>query len=126
MPDRAPAAGGGPADPIQPTATSVSAPSAAPAVIPAPAHLESLLDQCLIQDRHWLRSRRGDAARAPDSDRARQWQQRLRRSQQRFGARKAALPHPRFEGHLPVEDAREQIARTIAAHPVTIICGETG
>ena len=33
---------------------------------------------------------------------------------------------PRFDGGLPIEEARERIAAAIAAHPVTIVCGETG
>ena len=45
---------------------------------------------------------------------------------QRFAARQAALPQPVFEGGLPVEEARDQIAAAIRDNPVTIICGETG
>ncbi len=97
-----------------------------PVAVPTPATLEDWLQGCLIQDRHWLRTRRADAAREPAGGRARHWQQRLERSRLRLTERRAALPVPAFAGTLPVEEAREEIARTIAAHPVTIICGETG
>ena len=73
-----------------------------------------------------MHSRRADAAKDPGGERARSWQARLQRSTQKFAARRAALPVPRFDGGLPVEEAREQIAAAIAAHPVTIVCGETG
>ena len=41
-------------------------------------------------------------------------------------ARRAALPRPEFPPELPVCAKRGEIARAIAAHPVVIVCGETG
>jgi ATP-dependent helicase HrpA len=35
-------------------------------------------------------------------------------------------PHIDFDAALPVTQKREEIARAIAAHPVVIVCGETG
>ncbi|MCS7102091.1 MAG: AAA family ATPase, partial [Burkholderiaceae bacterium] len=38
----------------------------------------------------------------------------------------AAIPSIEFPAELPVTARREEIARAIAAHPVVIVCGETG
>ncbi|MFZ5557606.1 MAG: ATP-dependent RNA helicase HrpA [Pseudomonadota bacterium] len=40
--------------------------------------------------------------------------------------RLANLPQPTYPDELPVVARREEIARAIAAHPVVIVCGETG
>ncbi|OFZ91943.1 MAG: ATP-dependent RNA helicase HrpA [Betaproteobacteria bacterium RBG_16_64_18] len=40
--------------------------------------------------------------------------------------RRASLPRPEFPPELPVSARRGDIARAIAAHPVVIVCGETG
>jgi ATP-dependent helicase HrpA len=40
--------------------------------------------------------------------------------------RRAARPQPTYPEALPVSARREEIARAIAAHPVVIVCGETG
>ena len=40
--------------------------------------------------------------------------------------RRAQLPRPTFPDELPVSQRRADIARAIAAHPVVIVCGETG
>jgi ATP-dependent helicase HrpA len=36
------------------------------------------------------------------------------------------LRHPGFDPALPINQKREEIARTVAAHPVVIVCGATG
>ncbi|MBK6907883.1 MAG: ATP-dependent RNA helicase HrpA [Rhodocyclaceae bacterium] len=41
-------------------------------------------------------------------------------------ARKAALPTLSFDESLPVNARRAEIARTILAHQVVVVCGETG
>ena len=50
----------------------------------------------------------------------------LERSRERRAARLARLPEPRFPEDLPIAQHRDEIARLIRDHPVTIVCGETG
>lgn len=47
-------------------------------------------------------------------------------SQARRDQRVAKLPRPNFPPELPVVLKRDEIARAVAANPVTIVCGETG
>src|SRR6185312_14388392 len=42
------------------------------------------------------------------------------------GARDRPLPPISYPEELPVSACRQEIARAIAAHPVVIVCGETG
>jgi ATP-dependent helicase HrpA len=48
------------------------------------------------------------------------------RSRKGHAARRARIPVPRFPEELPIAQRRDDIAKLIAAHPVTIVCGETG
>ncbi|MEO5694114.1 MAG: ATP-dependent RNA helicase HrpA, partial [Usitatibacter sp.] len=50
----------------------------------------------------------------------------IERSRERRTARLARLPVPQFPEELPIAQHREEIAKLVAEHPVTIICGETG
>jgi len=50
----------------------------------------------------------------------------LERSRGRHEARAARMPRPRFPEDLPIAQHRDEIARLIREHPVTIVCGETG
>ena len=50
----------------------------------------------------------------------------LERSRSRVAQRAARMPTPRFPEELPIAQHREEIARLIRDHPVTIVCGETG
>jgi len=50
----------------------------------------------------------------------------IARSQERAGARAAALPQPSFPPELPVSERRDEIAAMIRDHPVVIVRGETG
>ena len=50
----------------------------------------------------------------------------LERSRARHEARAARMPRPRFPEELPIAQHRDEIARLIREHPVTIVCGETG
>jgi len=50
----------------------------------------------------------------------------LTRSRQRRDARAARLPRPSYPEDLPIAQHRDDIARLIRDHPVTIVCGETG
>ena len=50
----------------------------------------------------------------------------LARSRERRAARLARIPAPQFPEELPIAQHRDEIARLIREHPVTIVCGETG
>jgi ATP-dependent helicase HrpA len=50
----------------------------------------------------------------------------IEESQARLQQRLRELPKPVFDAQLPVNAAREDIARTIAANQVVVVCGETG
>jgi len=47
-------------------------------------------------------------------------------SRQRAEARAAALPRIEYPPELPVAERHDEIAAAIRAHPVVIVCGETG
>lgn len=47
-------------------------------------------------------------------------------SKARCERRRARLPIPEFPEELPISQRRDEIARTLAAHQVVIVCGETG
>ena len=49
-----------------------------------------------------------------------------RRSPAELEARRRNLPRPSFPEDLPIAARRAEIARAIRAHPVVIVCGETG
>lgn len=50
----------------------------------------------------------------------------VERSRKARAERAARLPRPRFPEELPIAQKRDEIAALVAAHPVTIVCGETG
>src|SRR3954469_4672791 len=47
-------------------------------------------------------------------------------SAEELEARRALRPRPEFPPELPISAKRDEIAAAIAAHPVVIVCGETG
>ena len=47
-------------------------------------------------------------------------------SREELERRRALAPRPEFPEELPISAKREEIAAAIAAHPVVIVCGETG
>ena len=92
-------------------------------------------DDCLSADRPRLRRMaRGLARPAKGDERAAAQRTRLQadfdalleRSRTALLARRAALPVPEFPPELPVSARRDEIAATLAAHQVIIVCGETG
>ncbi len=84
-------------------------------------------DDCLIRDRHALRRMARALARDPEAaDLRLRFEQRLARSRAVFAQRAESLPRPRFPDGLPVVERLEEIREAIAAHPVVILCGETG
>ncbi len=47
-------------------------------------------------------------------------------SRRQVAQRRAAAPRPEYALPLPVTEQRETILETLAAHPVVVLCGETG
>ncbi|ROR32726.1 ATP-dependent helicase HrpA [Inmirania thermothiophila] len=83
----------------------------------------------MLADAHRLRRRlRGLARRRrpPPQGVLDEIEAAIEASRARREARAAALPRPRFDDGLPVCAHREAIAAAIAAHPVVVVCGETG
>ncbi len=98
---------------------------------PPSAHEGDSLDDCLSADRPRLRALRRKLGRGGAEGSGRERLQRdfddLRaRSREALERRRAGLPRPEFPAELPVSEKREEIAAAIAAHPVVIVCGETG
>jgi ATP-dependent helicase HrpA len=85
----------------------------------------------MLRERHRLRaalSRAIDAQRAGRlaQDDARRLVAEIHASVQRVEQRQARLPAVRYPEALPVSERKDEIARTIAAHQVVIVSGETG
>ncbi|MEK7323421.1 MAG: ATP-dependent RNA helicase HrpA [Pseudomonadota bacterium] len=92
--------------------------------------LNAEISLCLRRDQHRL-ARQLAALRRQDDAAAQEtaWQNlaaEITASCERRARRLAALPVPTFPEELPVSQMRDEIARTIAAHQVVIVCGETG
>jgi ATP-dependent helicase HrpA len=82
-------------------------------------------------DQHALRQRLGALERGRQGGRnveplAQKLADDLERSISRRQQRQAHLPRPAYPQDLPVVERREEIKAAIAAHPVVIVCGETG
>jgi len=100
------------------------------------ANLATVLQSCMLADRHVLRRKLRDAAdlqKLKDEKSIARAQrllgevaQRVRASQQKFAARLANLPRPEYPLELPVSGKKDEIAAAITNHQVVIICGETG
>ena len=95
------------------------------------ARLAPLIDQCPPQLRAVLRRRwQGLQRRArtgqPVERGLRALARELEAAVSRRAARLAALPRPEYPLELPVVARREELRAAIAAHPVIIVCGETG
>ena len=95
------------------------------------ARLEPLIELCPLQLRPALRKRwqglRQRARAGKPFDRGlRALARELEAAASRRAARLAALPHPEYPLELPVVARRAELRTAIAAHPVVIVCGETG
>ncbi len=93
--------------------------------------LEPLIDLCPLQLRPGLRKRwqglRRRARAAKPVDRGlRDLARDLEAARARRASRLAALPSPEYVLDLPVVARRAELRAAIAAHPVIIVCGETG
>ncbi|WP_028536045.1 ATP-dependent RNA helicase HrpA [Paludibacterium yongneupense] len=95
------------------------------------AQLKAQLSSCLIRDRHALRRKLSDAGerikrQQPADTLIADIAATIARSSARAAARRAALPTPRFDDALPVNQKLEAIRDAIDRHQVVIVCGETG
>ncbi|MDO5356065.1 MAG: ATP-dependent RNA helicase HrpA [Conchiformibius sp.] len=81
------------------------------------------LSQVLAKDRYFLQR----AFRQPEKyGGLNKVREKYAKSQQIYQKRLQNLPKPQFDDSLPVHEKRTEIREAIAAHQVTIICGETG
>ncbi len=92
---------------------------------------EARLAEALSRDRPWLRRRLGDLRRAArrgamSAAAWNAWQDDWTRSANRRAARAAQPPPTGGDPLLPIAQHRDRIAEAIQAHPVIVICGETG
>lgn len=102
--------------------------------------LDNLIRECMRCDRHRFAqrfralsgkaesqsARRGSRRPARSGDTLERLDADIRKSIERAAARRAALPRLSYPADLPVVQRREEIAAAIAAHPVIVLCGETG
>ncbi len=93
--------------------------------------LEAAIAGCMLADQPRLMRRLDKLVpKGRGKDGARGARSRLRndidRSALRRQKRLDALPKPEIAEALPIASATDEIARTIANRPVTIVCGETG
>ncbi|QKT02939.1 ATP-dependent RNA helicase HrpA [Ectothiorhodospiraceae bacterium 2226] len=93
---------------------------------PRPPDSEAELNECLAHDRARLRAQRRRLGRHPAPQALAEWRAAVAEAEARAAQRAAALPQPRFDEALPVNQHRERIARAVAAHQVVVLCGETG
>lgn len=105
-------------------------PEAMPAELSIPAVL-SQLDQCLIKDRHFLRTRCSrlaalQRAGKPTAQLAAKITARLSESVAMMAARAGQIPAIELVEDLPVSEHQSVIAQAIAEHQVVVVAGETG
>ena len=100
--------------------------------IPGSHHdLASLIERCMLRDRHALRARlRGiehgiKAGRNMDEATAAIARD-VERSFKRREERQRNLPRPTYPQALPVVEKKDEIAKVIAENQVVVLCGETG
>ena len=92
---------------------------------------ESRLAEALLRDRRWLRRRLGDLRRSARRGTLveaawNSWVEDWKRSASRRAARVNQTPPVGGDPALPIVQHRDRIAAAIQAHPVVVICGETG
>lgn len=109
--------------------------------MPQPAtSLDQMIQECMRCDRHRFVQRLRALSGGAEARSARQPGRRpvrgadtidslnadIRKSIERAAARRNAVPRVIYPAELPVVQRREEIAAAIAAHPVIVLCGETG
>ncbi|HAU07327.1 MAG TPA: ATP-dependent RNA helicase HrpA, partial [Gammaproteobacteria bacterium] len=90
--------------------------------------LRRQLPQVMLVDRHRLRRKLSRLAhqKTVSAQQYQQITQQISDSIQRYQSRQQHQPQPKFEQELPVISRKEDIAKAISQHQVTIISGETG
>ncbi len=93
--------------------------------------LQQHVNNCLASDRFNLRRRIASLQRRLDEGKPIERSldhllAAIRHSREQVEARRAQLPIPTFDDELPINQRRDEIAAAIQAHPVVVICGETG
>jgi ATP-dependent helicase HrpA len=97
----------------------------------SPDSTQFSLDATLRRDQHRLRRERdrlraeklrGNDVRAAEESLARK----IEASSAARAARAASVPKITYPEELPISQSRDEIRRAIEAHPVVIVCGETG
>ncbi|VAW75148.1 ATP-dependent helicase HrpA [hydrothermal vent metagenome] len=93
--------------------------------------LQQQLDACLVRDIPVLTKKiaglQHRAQRKQPIDRGLvELEEAIALSRQRVAQRRATAPRPEYALSLPVVEQREIILKTIAAHQVIVLCGETG
>ena len=93
--------------------------------------LNELVGQCMLSDRHRLRSRlrqlnRGTARGHGIDGQLNRLTAEIQRSHDRFRLRLEQIPKPSFPVELPVVERRAEIVRAIAENQVVVLCGQSG
>ena len=90
--------------------------------------LRRQLPQVMLVDRYRLRRKLSRLAhqKTVSAQQYQQITQQISDSIQRYQSRQQHQPQPKFEQELPVISRKEDIAKAISQHQVTIISGETG
>ncbi|MFT5007950.1 MAG: ATP-dependent helicase HrpA [Granulosicoccus sp.] len=91
----------------------------------------SSLDQCLVKDRHVLRSlcKKAKALSTGDASAAKldkQIADRFAQSTHKFATRQKQVPAIKLVADLPVSEQGDEIRRVLDSHQVVVIAGETG
>ncbi|MFM9115576.1 MAG: DEAD/DEAH box helicase, partial [Planctomycetota bacterium] len=89
------------------------------------------LDDTLLVDRFALRDMaeriiEAERTRRPFDRLLRQFQTRLRASQERVALRRRNRPALSYDPELPITALHQELADAIQKHPVVVVCGETG
>ncbi|HJT32319.1 MAG TPA: ATP-dependent RNA helicase HrpA [Pirellulales bacterium] len=95
------------------------------------AELGTRVEQALLADRWRLRRALREAERSQGAgrrcdERLSRIAEELERSIAHRQARRAGVPHVRYDDRLPVAARRGEIAQAIRSHQVVIVCGDTG
>ncbi|HEX7448207.1 MAG TPA: ATP-dependent RNA helicase HrpA [Pirellulales bacterium] len=95
------------------------------------AELGARVEHALLADRWRLRRALREAERCASAgrrcdDRLARVAQELEQSIAHRQARRAGVPHVRYDDRLPVAARRGEIARAIREHQVVVVCGDTG
>jgi ATP-dependent helicase HrpA len=96
-----------------------------------PDTLKKHLGECLIRDRHRLRTRLNNLSRLQAQgqdvkDGLAEVAEGIEKSRSLVLARRESLPQPEYPSELPITARREEIRELIRKHQIIVLCGETG